>query len=71
MSDLIFEKYSKLPKEIQVQVHDYIDFLMSKYQEKFSVETSNKSKSNFGSAKGLIIMSDDFNAPLEDFKEYS
>lgn len=24
----------------------------------------------FGSAKGLIIMADDFDAPLEDFKEY-
>ena len=24
----------------------------------------------FGCAKGLIIMHDDFDAPLEDFKEY-
>jgi len=24
----------------------------------------------FGSAKGLITMSDDFDAPLEDFREY-
>jgi antitoxin (DNA-binding transcriptional repressor) of toxin-antitoxin stability system len=24
----------------------------------------------FGSAKGLIIMADDFDEPLEDFKEY-
>ena len=24
----------------------------------------------FGSAKGLITMADDFNAPLEDFREY-
>ena len=24
----------------------------------------------FGSAKGLIMMSDDFNEPLEDFAEY-
>jgi antitoxin (DNA-binding transcriptional repressor) of toxin-antitoxin stability system len=24
----------------------------------------------FGSAKGLVIMSDDFDEPLEDFKEY-
>jgi PHD/YefM family antitoxin component YafN of YafNO toxin-antitoxin module len=27
-------------------------------------------KSNFGSAAGLIEMTDDFDAPLEDFKEY-
>jgi len=25
----------------------------------------------FGSARGLIKMTDDFDAPLEDFKEYS
>jgi prevent-host-death family protein len=24
----------------------------------------------FGSAKGLIVMSDDFDEPLEDFREY-
>ncbi|MBR8829719.1 MAG: hypothetical protein N5P05_001329 [Chroococcopsis gigantea SAG 12.99] len=25
----------------------------------------------FGSAKGLVIMSDDFDEPLDDFEEYS
>jgi len=29
-----------------------------------------KPRAQFGSAKGLISMSDDFDAPLEDFKEY-
>ncbi|MEM6614814.1 MAG: type II toxin-antitoxin system Phd/YefM family antitoxin [Cyanobacteria bacterium P01_C01_bin.72] len=32
--------------------------------------TSNKPRPRFGSAKGLITMSDDFDEPLEDFKEY-
>jgi antitoxin (DNA-binding transcriptional repressor) of toxin-antitoxin stability system len=27
-------------------------------------------KPTFGSAKGLITMSDDFDAPIEDFREY-
>lgn len=30
-----------------------------------------KPRAQFGSAKGLITMSDDFDAPLEDFKEYT
>ncbi|RPJ19467.1 MAG: type II toxin-antitoxin system Phd/YefM family antitoxin [Desulfobacteraceae bacterium] len=30
-----------------------------------------KSKPLFGSAKGLISMSEDFDAPLDDFQEYS
>ena len=29
-----------------------------------------KPRAQSGSAKGLITMSDDFDAPLEDFKEY-
>ena len=29
-----------------------------------------KKQRQFGSAKGLIKMADDFDAPLEDFKEY-
>ncbi len=29
-----------------------------------------KKQREFGSAKGLIKMSDDFDAPLEDFKDY-
>ena len=29
-----------------------------------------KKQAKFGSAKGMITMSDDFDAPLEDFKEY-
>jgi prevent-host-death family protein len=30
----------------------------------------NKSRPRFGSAAGLIMMSEDFDAPIEDFKEY-
>jgi prevent-host-death family protein len=32
--------------------------------------SKSKPSAQFGSAKGLITMSDDFDAPLEDFKEY-
>lgn len=32
--------------------------------------SKSKPRAQFGSAKGLITMSDDFDAPLEDFKEY-
>lgn len=33
-------------------------------------DTELKKKRPFGSAKGLIRMSDDFDEPLEDFEEY-
>jgi antitoxin (DNA-binding transcriptional repressor) of toxin-antitoxin stability system len=29
-----------------------------------------KGRPQFGSARGLSVMADDFDAPLEDFKEY-
>ena len=32
--------------------------------------TGQKRKRRFGSAKGLIKISDDFDEPLEDFREY-
>jgi len=32
--------------------------------------TGEKKKRRFGSAKGLIKMSDDFDEPLDDFKDY-
>ena len=35
------------------------------------VESSEKKERQFGSMKGLVVnIADDFDAPLEDFKEY-
>ena len=36
-----------------------------------AVVTDNKPKPHFGSARGLIKTADDFNAPLDDFREYT
>ena len=72
------DKYACLPQNLQREVLDFIDFLVNKYQktkpslkkEKRTISPLKKRKSNFGSAKGLIIMGDDFDQPLDDFKEY-
>ncbi len=70
MEHLILQKYEELPREMQIQVLDYIDFLLFKYQTNKSKKTKEQT-SNFGSAKGLISINDDFfDAPLDDFKEY-
>jgi prevent-host-death family protein len=37
----------------------------------FSASGKSKIKPGFGGAKGLISMSDDFDAPITDFKDYS
>jgi hypothetical protein len=78
---LILDKYISLPEKLQEEVADFIDFLMFKQQrqEKSPEEgisgrkkddKRKKKKSNFGSARGLIVIKCDFDQPLEDFKEY-
>ena len=68
----IFQKYQLLPDAIQQQVSDYIEFLANRYQKNREEKKKepNKKKSNFGSAKGLIIMSEDFDDPIDEFKPY-
>lgn len=61
----IYTKLETLPKDLKQEVSDFIDFLMQK-------KTGKKKKiiPQFGSAKGKIKMASDFDAPLDDFKEY-
>lgn len=70
MDNTTFQKYNYLPLELRKEVADFIEFLVQKYQQKQGIVTPPKRPSNFGSAKGLITISEDFNEPLEDFKEY-
>ena len=61
----IYTKLETLPANLKQEVSDFVDFLLEK-------TTSKKKKAipQFGSAKGKIKMSPDFDEPLEDFKEY-
>ena len=75
-NQLIFKKYNMLPGNLQKEVSDFIEILVENYQKDIQVikpekeKKVKKRKSNFGSAKGLIIMKSDFDEPLEDFKDY-
>ena len=63
-SKMLFTKINSLPPSLKKEVNDFVEFLVSKKRK-------NKVKERkFGCAKGLIIMHDDFEAPLDDFKEY-
>lgn len=57
-------KLESLPPDLKKEVADFVDFLISKSK------THNKAVAKFGSAKGKIKMSVDFDEPLEDFKDY-
>lgn len=64
----LLSKINTLPPEKRKEVEDFIDFLNQKLQK----ETSEKplKKRQFGCAKGMFTMSDDFDEPLDDFKDY-
>ncbi|MCX6269732.1 MAG: DUF2281 domain-containing protein [Bacteroidetes bacterium] len=61
----LYKKINILPSDLKSEVNDFIDFLLSKRKKE-----SGKKKPKFGCAKGQIVMSPDFDEPLEDFKEY-
>ncbi len=56
---------NSLPKALRQEVADFIAFL------KMKTKTQSKLKAReFGFAKGKIKLSDDFDEPLEEFKNY-
>jgi len=59
------QKVKQLPFDAQREVTDYVDFLLYKYRRYKPV------KPYAGCMKGTVTwMSDDFNEPLNDFKDY-
>lgn len=63
----LYKKLEKLPPNLKLEVQHFIDFLL----EKTSSQTEpSKKKREFGSLKGKIHLSKDFDDPIDDFKEY-
>ncbi len=60
------KKLAQLPEEKQKEVQDFIDFLLSQGK----TEMKETQKPMFGALKGKIRIADDFDEPLEDFKDY-
>ena len=61
----LFTRISGLPRSIQNELMDYVDFLLQKHKFK-----KDKKHPKAGCMQGTFKMSSDFNAPLADFKEY-
>jgi hypothetical protein len=58
-------KINYLPSDLKSEVNDFIDFLLTKRKKEIK-----KKQPVFGCAKGLIYTSEDFDEPLDDFKNY-
>lgn len=62
-------KIDALPFQLKKEAEKYIESLLEKAQIK-STEDIKLKKPVFGCAKGEFKLSDDFDAPLDDFKDY-
>ncbi len=67
MTDIqLYTKISNLPVNLKSEVLEFIDFLNFRLEKK----TSKLKKRTPGLAQGLISMKENFDDPIEGFKEY-
>ncbi|WP_304068939.1 type II toxin-antitoxin system VapB family antitoxin [Pedobacter glucosidilyticus] len=62
----LYAKLETLSPELKSEANDFIDFLIEKNKKKNKESKVPK----FGELKGKIKISSDFDAPIDDFKEY-
>lgn len=68
---VLLKKLEALPESLQTEVLHYIEFLSERYANtEVEPQTSKKKRGGLGVLKGKTWMADDFDAPLEDMKEY-
>ena len=60
----LLSQIEALPEALKAEVADFVAFLSQKQKPEKKIVPK------FGSAKGKIHMSPDFDEPLDDFKEY-
>lgn len=67
----IFQAIAKLPEPLKQELLHYARYLIENYLKDESASLSQK-KRRTGILKGTFVLPlpDDFNEPLEDFKEY-
>lgn len=71
----IVQKLEVLPAELQQEVADFVDFLAQRHvattpNPATTEQIAAARRAGFGSMRGKIKMSADFDEPLEDFKDY-
>ena len=66
---LVLSQLYQLPEHLKEEVLHYITFLTKEHANQVQQDRKPK-KRTFGSAKGKYQLAPDFDAPLDDFKEY-
>ncbi|TDG37094.1 DUF2281 domain-containing protein [Pedobacter changchengzhani] len=66
MTDIqLYSEISSLPSDMKQKVSDFVASLRNKSKANREIK-----ERKFGCSKGFFKMSADFDAPLDDFKEY-
>jgi hypothetical protein len=66
----ILKNVEKLPESVKQAVLDYTEFLINRYEKDVTKTEEATKRGGLGIWKGKIWVSDDFDEPLEDFKNY-
>ncbi|MEO8734171.1 MAG: DUF2281 domain-containing protein [Flavobacteriales bacterium] len=67
----LFVKIESLPADLRKQVTDFVEFLLKRKAAPEGGENDSELKKPVpGLLKGKIWIADDFDEPLDDFKEY-
>ncbi|MDJ0799051.1 MAG: DUF2281 domain-containing protein [Calothrix sp. MO_167.B12] len=59
-----------LPESLKTELLHYAEYLREKYPNNKQSQSKMETAQGYGSWAGQIIMSDDFDEPLEDLAEY-
>lgn len=62
----LYTQINSLPENLKEEVRDFVEFLKTKADK----QKGKKGMRQFGQLKGKILLSKDFDAPLDDFKEH-
>jgi hypothetical protein len=66
----ILKNVEKLPDSVKQAILDYTEFLINRYEKDAAKTEEATKRGGLGIWKDKIWMSDDFDEPLEDFKNY-
>jgi hypothetical protein len=66
----IFQTVAKMPESLKKEILHYAEYLVEKHAKTESSQQQLEQPHGYGSWAGKIIMSEDFDEPLFDLKEY-
>jgi hypothetical protein len=70
LSPQLIATLDKLPPDLQAEVLNYAEYLAAKSTQSQASDSTQKKYRQAGMMKGMFTMADDFDAPLEDLKDY-